>query len=118
MQAPNFEKSMEPVTVREGESAKFHVEFIGQPNPAVTWYRYSFPVKDSKDFQITTTDTSSTLVINKTCADDGGIFTCLLENIIGASKSSSNLNVIEDGQEYIMQATSKTMRTMKEMNML
>ena len=116
MQAPNFEKSMEPVTVKEGESAKFHVEFNGQPNPAVTWYRYSFPVKDSKDFQITTTDTSSTLVINKTCADDGGIFTCLLENIIGASKSSSNLNVVEDGQEYIMQATSKTMRTMKEMN--
>ena len=50
MQAPSFTKSMEPVTVSEGEAAIFNVEFDGQPNPAVTWYRYSFPVKDSKDF--------------------------------------------------------------------
>ena len=116
MQAPNFTKSMEPVTVNEGESASFEVEFSGQPNPAVTWYRYSFPVKDSKDFKITTTDTTSTLTITKTCLDDGGVFTCLLENIIGAAKSSSNLNVMEEGQEYTMQASTKTMRTLKEMN--
>merc|ERR1719150_175915 len=116
MVAPNFSKSLQPVTVREGESATFMVEFVGQPNPAVKWYRYSFPVKDSKDFQIVTTSTSSSLTITKTCADDGGVFTCLLENIIGAAKSSTNLNVMEDGQEYIMQASTKTMRTMKEMN--
>lgn len=116
MQAPNFSKPMEPVTVKEGEAASFHVDFSGQPNPAVTWYRYSFPVKDSKDFKINTTESGSTLTITKTCADDGGIFTCLLENIIGATKSSSNLNVMEDGQEYIMEASTKSMRTMKEMN--
>ena len=116
MVAPNFTKSLEPLTVKEGETASFVVEFSGQPNPAVKWYRYSFPVKDSKDFQIVTTDTSSTLTITKTCADDSGVFTCLLENIIGAAKSSTNLNVMEDGQEYIMQASTKTMRTMKEMN--
>ena len=115
MVAPNFTKSLEPLTVKEGEMASFVVQFSGQPNPAVKWYRYSFPVKDSKDFQIVTTDTSSTLTITKTCADDSGVFTCLLENIIGAAKSSTNLNVIEDGQEYIMQASTKTMRTMKEM---
>ena len=116
MLAPNFTKSLEPVTVTEGEAATFNVEFVGQPNPAVKWYRYSFPVKDSKDFQIATTSTNSSLTITKTCADDGGVFTCLLENIIGAAKSSTNLNVMEDGQEYVMQASTKTMRTMKEMN--
>lgn len=116
MQAPNFTKSLEPVTVKEGEEAVFSVTFDGSPNPAVTWYRYSFPVKDSKDFKILTTDTGSTLTITKTCADDSGIFTCLLENIIGSTKSSSNLNVMEEGQEYIMQASTKSMRTMKEMN--
>ena len=116
MVAPNFTKSLEPITVKEGELASFTVKFSGQPNPAVKWYRYTFPVKDSKDFQIVTTDTSSTLTITKTCTDDSGVFTCLLENIIGAAKSSSNLNVMEDGQEYVMQASTKTMRTMKEMN--
>lgn len=116
MQAPNFVKSLEPVTVSEGEAATFRVEFVGQPNPVVKWYRYSFPVKDSKDFQVVTTETSSSLTITKTCADDAGVFTCLLENIVGAAKSSSNLNVVETGQEYVMMASTSTKRTMKEMN--
>ena len=116
MQAPNFTKSLEPVTAKEGEEAIFSVDFDGNPHPAVTWYRYTFPVKDSKDFKISTTDNGSSLTITQTRADDSGIFTCLLENIIGSSKSSSNLNVIEDGQDYIMKASTKSMRTMKEMN--
>jgi len=116
MQAPNFTSSLEPVSVYEGESAVFKVSFTGQPNPAVKWYRYSFPVKDSKDFKIVTSDTCSSLTIAKTCIDDAGVFTCLLENIVGAAKSSSNLNVMEAGQDYILQASTRTMRTMKEMN--
>ena len=99
-----FQQSMEPVTVVEGEPAVFKVEFQGSPCPAVKWFRYSFPVHDSKDFRILTTDTASSLTIAKTCADDSGVFTCLLENIVGAAKSSSNLNVMEAGQEYVMQA--------------
>ena len=118
MSAPAFTKSLEPVSVSDGETAVFTVEFGGQPNPVVKWYRYSFPVKDSKDFQILTTDTSSTLTIVKTCADDSGIFTCLLENIVGAAKSSSNLNVVEEGQEYVMEASTRTVTRsiVKEMN--
>ena len=104
MTAPMFQQSMEPVTVTEGEPATFSVQFSGSPNPVVKWFRYSFPVHDSKDFMITTSDSSSSLKIAKTCADDSGVFTCLLENIVGASKSSSNLNVMEAGQEYVMQA--------------
>ena len=116
MQAPNFSKNLEPISVTEGDTATFSVEFVGQPNPVVKWYRYSFPIKDSKDFQIQTNESSSSLKIVKTCLDDAGVFTCMLENIIGAAKSSSNLNVVETGQEYIMQASTKTMRTMKQMN--
>jgi titin len=103
MAAPNFTQSLEPVSVTEGQPAVFRAAFSGQPNPVVKWYRYSFPVHDSKDFKIFTTDTESVLTIAKTCADDSGVFTCLLENIVGAAKSSSNLNVLEAGQEYVMQ---------------
>ena len=115
MTAPMFEQSLEPVTVTEGEPATFSVRFAGSPNPVVKWFRYSFPVHDSKDFQVHTTDNTSSLRIAKTCADDSGVFTCLLENIVGASKSSSNLNVMEAGQEYVMQAQTKSTRTLKEM---
>ena len=103
MAAPNFTQPLEPVSVAEGQPAVFRAAFSGQPNPVVKWYRYSFPVHDSKDFKIFTTDTESALTIAKTCADDSGVFTCLLENIVGAAKSSSNLNVMEAGQEYVMQ---------------
>ena len=115
MMAPVFKKPLQPVKVTEGEAATLSVEFEGQPCPSVTWYRNSLPVKDSKDFKINTESTSSSLTITKTCAEDSGVFTCLLENIIGASKSSSNLNILEDGQEYVMEASTKSMRSMKEM---
>jgi titin len=105
MAAPNFTQPLEPVSVTEGQPAVFRAVFSGQPNPVVKWYRYSFPVHDSKDFKIFTTDTESILTIAKTCADDSGVFTCLLENIVGAAKSSSNLNVMESGQEYVMQVS-------------
>ena len=100
----------------EGESAAFRVEFSGCPVPAVKWYRYAFPIHNSKDFQIVTDDNSSTLTIAKTRPDDSGIFTCLLENLGGATKSSTNLNVVEEGQEYVLSASTKTSRTLKEMN--
>ena len=103
MTAPTFTHSLEPVTVDEGQTATFKVTFAGSPVPAVKWFRYSFPVADSEDFKILTTETSSSLTILKTCADDGGVFTCLLENIVGASKSSSNLNVMEAGANYVVQ---------------
>lgn len=100
----------------EGDSATFKVEFSGCPIPAVKWYRYAFPIHSSKEFQIVSTDTTSTLTIAKTRVDDSGIFTCLLENLGGATKSSTNLNVVEEGQEYVLSASTKTSRTLKEMN--
>ena len=114
--APCFTKNLEPLSVSEGEPAKFVVEFGGEPAPDVKWFRYSFQVQNSEDFQITTTNNQSTLLIKKTCSDDSGIFTCLIENIVGSFKTSANLNVVESGQEYTMEASTKTSRSLKEMN--
>ena len=116
MTAPNLTVGLEPVTAKEGEPATFTVQFVGAPPPEVKWYRYTFPVKNSKDFQIVNTDTTSSLTITKTCADDAGVFTCLLENIAGAAKTSSNLNVMETGREYVMETSTRTVHTMKEMS--
>ena len=115
MTAPYFSKSLEPVNVTEGQEAKFTVEFEGDPPPAVKWFRYSFPVQNSDDFKVVNDTHKSTLVILKTCLDDSGIFTCLVENLVGSSKASTNLNVIESGDEYIMEASTKSKRTLKEM---
>ena len=115
MAAPNFKRPLEPVTVSEGEEAKFTVEFVGDPTPVAKWYRYSFPITTNDDIKIVTENGKSTLTVLKACPDDTGIFSCIIENIAGASKSSTNLNVVESGQEYVLQASTRTTRRLQEM---
>ena len=86
---------MEPVAVKENEAAKFRVEFEANPVPVVKWLRYTFPLKDSVEISIENDANSSTMIIRKTCVDDAGIFTCLIENPAGATKTSTNLTVME-----------------------
>ena len=86
---------MEPVAVTENEAAKFRVEFEANPVPVVKWLRYTFPLKDSVEISIENDANSSTMIIRKTCVDDAGIFTCLIENPAGATKTSTNLTVME-----------------------
>ena len=115
MTAPIFSSSLEPVSVTEGQEARFIIEFEGDPAPAIKWFRYSFPVENSDDFKVINEANKSTLIINQTCLDDSGIFTCLLENLVGSSKASTNLTVVESGEEYVMEASTKSKRTLKEM---
>ena len=89
---------MEPVAVKENEAAKFRVEFEANPVPVVKWLRYTFPLKDSVEISIENDANSSTMIIRKTCVDDAGIFTCLIENPAGATKTSTNLTVMETVQ--------------------
>merc|ERR1719422_1609029 len=114
MVGPSLTVGLEPLSVAEGEAATFSVEFVGAPPPEVKWYRYTFPVKDSKDFKIVTTETGSSLTILKTCADDAGVFTCLLENIAGAAKTSSNLVVVETRTTWSSLTTDEQSRRQVE----
>ena len=93
--APIFTKPLEPVCVEENQKAIFKVEFEASPSPVVKWMRYTFQLKSGDDITINDSDNSSTLIINNTCPDDSGIFTCLIENPAGATKSSTNLTIIE-----------------------
>ncbi len=49
--------------------------------------------------------------------DDSGIFTVLLENLSGSTKSSTNLSVIAESQvqDYVVSSKQTTKRTMREM---
>ena len=72
------------------------MEFEASPRPVVKWMRYTFPLKSGDDITIDESeDNASTLIINNTCLDDSGIFTCILENPAGATKSSTNLTIME-----------------------
>ena len=60
------------------------------------WLRYTFQLKNCPEISIENDSNSSTMIIRKTCIDDAGIFTCLIENPAGATKTSTNLTVMEN----------------------
>ena len=51
-QPPQFTKPLSPVKVVEEQSATLEVEFEGFPPPQISWYRESFEIKPSNDFQV------------------------------------------------------------------
>lgn len=123
MVPPYFTRPLEPVKVAEGNEAQFTVAFKGDPSPAVKWFRYNYQIKGgSEDFQITAGSDTSTLTVRRACKDDSGIFTCLLENIVGSSRASTNLEVVgppaqspEEPPEVEYTMSAKTSRTLQEM---
>ncbi len=58
MAAPNFSRTLEPLTVKEHEPATFRVFFSGCPRPNVKWLRYTFQLQDSQQYQIHSDETS------------------------------------------------------------
>lgn len=51
-QPPQFSKPLSPVKAEEGKPATLEVEFEGFPPPQISWYRESFEIKPSNDFQV------------------------------------------------------------------
>ncbi|RWS09309.1 titin-like isoform X1, partial [Dinothrombium tinctorium] len=96
--APAFTKKIQPCRVYEGERALFECVFTGTPPPTITWYRENFAIQNSRDFQIETTETTSSLVIREVYLEDSGIFSVKAENRGGSAKSSANL-IVEEARD-------------------
>lgn len=78
--APELQQKLEPKEVFEGGRAIFTCRFSGLPKPKVTWYRENFLIQNSNDFQIETTDNTSTLTIRQVYKDDEGEYSVKVEN--------------------------------------
>ena len=113
--APLFTTHLEPVVVEEDDQAQFRVEFEAHPRPVIKWLRYTFELKSGNDIKIMEQNNSSTLYIKKACLDDTGIFTCLLENPAGSTKSSTNLTVLEKNPQTQEQEENQETSMMESM---
>ncbi|ROT82072.1 I-connectin [Penaeus vannamei] len=96
--APFFTRKIQPCRVFERERARFEVEFDGDPNPTIQWYREDFPITSSPDFQIHTFGDKSILMIREVFMEDSGVFAVVAENRGGRAKCSANLVVEERKQ--------------------
>lgn len=93
LQAPKFVQRLEPCRVSEGKSAHFTCRFTGRPTPRIEWYRENFQINNSPDFQITTTNDTSTMFVPEVYLEDSGNFTVKAINDGGMSQSTANLIV-------------------------
>lgn len=92
---PFFTKKVQPCRAFENDSAKFEVEFDGDPLPKITWFREDFPITSSPDLKIYTFSTKSILQIRQVFMEDSGVFSVVAENRGGTAKCSANLVVQE-----------------------
>lgn len=92
---PFFTKKIQPCRAFENDSAKFEVEFDGDPLPTVKWFREDFPITSSPDLKIYTFSTKSILVLRQVFMEDSGVFSVIAENRGGTAKCSANLVVQE-----------------------
>ena len=84
---PRFTLPLRDLTVNDGDQAVFRVCYQGYPNPKITWYFNSQPIKPSRDFQIfvDTQKKESTLVIIEVFPEDEGEYMVKAENKYGAA---------------------------------
>lgn len=92
---PVFTKKIQPCRAFENTSARFEVEFDGDPLPKVTWFREDFPITSSPDLTVYTFSTKSILVLRQVFMEDSGVFSVIAENRGGTAKCSANLVVQE-----------------------
>ena len=95
---PYFTKKIQPCRSFEREGARFEVEFEGDPNPTIQWYREDFPITNSNEFQVHTFGDKSILLIREVFMEDSGLFAVVAENRGGRAKCSANLVVEEKRQ--------------------
>ncbi len=72
---------------------RFSVQYSGAPTPVITWYREGFEIQTSRDFQIMTTATRSTLYIPEVFPEDTGMFTVKIQNQYGMAQCKAMLEV-------------------------
>ena len=79
---------------------RLEVHFKGIPPPVITWYRDNFEIQPSRDFQISTTETTSTLHVPEVFTEDAGLFTVKAYNKFGMVQCKAKLTVEGKGSKY------------------
>ena len=100
-QQPVFTQRLQPCRITSGKPASFTCDFFSQTTTRVEWLREERIIELSSDFQMTTTDTSTTLFIPQAFVEDSGNFTVRLTNDYGTSESTATL-VVEEVRRPVM----------------
>jgi len=91
---PRFVERLSNQTITEGLSASLSVQFVGVPQPMISWQKDGqFIAVNSDHFRILTENGRSTLFIESARANDTAWYQCLAVNIKGTATNRAKLIV-------------------------
>ncbi|UYV65936.1 unc-22 [Cordylochernes scorpioides] len=89
-----FDKKLCAVqTVEAGKPVEFVCKVDSKSKVTVTWYKSRKVIKESKEYKITYTKDTATLVITETTIEMSGTYTVEVSNEYGKEESSAELTV-------------------------
>lgn len=98
-QAPVFVLQPEPLSVVEGEGAKFYCRVLGFPRPRLVWIVNGTPVVHGSRFKLTY-DGMHILDIPRTRQFDHGKVEAYAKNIVGEAHSFTTLEIRPKHDDY------------------
>jgi titin len=81
---------------KEGHIVKMEVNFSGFPYPEINWFREGIEIQPSTDFNITTLNNKSFLIIKEVFIEDAGTISVRASNQFGMAECKAILAVVED----------------------
>lgn len=92
-------KTLQNLTVRAGQVAKFDVKIGGEPPPDATWLKNDKPIEQNANiFWETKKGVNSVFTIKSAARSDCGKYTIIVKNNIGQNQGTAELTVL--GMHY------------------
>lgn len=85
----------ESIYVKSGETIKLRCEAKGQPEPTITWFKNGTSLQPNE--RITFNENSTEVTITRASSNDGGLYTCLAQSILGTAEGNGEVRVRLDG---------------------
>ncbi|XP_054712056.1 obscurin-like isoform X2 [Uloborus diversus] len=87
---PTVESSLEPLTLKDGETGELKAKISGEPKPTIKWIKDDKEMKPSNRVEsIEKPDGTVALVIKNCRPEDAGTYTIVAENLKGEVKSTA-----------------------------
>ncbi|KAL6255445.1 hypothetical protein P5V15_013781 [Pogonomyrmex californicus] len=92
---PIFDRSLLPTTSRINSRLQLECRVRGTPSVTPTWYRNGRPLERSSRIKRYFDGTTARMEISKIKASDAGEYTCIATNILGSTRSTCEVTVLD-----------------------
>ncbi|XP_011632760.1 titin-like [Pogonomyrmex barbatus] len=92
---PIFDRSLLPTTSRINSRLQLECRVRGTPSVTPTWYRNGRPLERSSRIKRYFDGTTARMEISKIKGSDAGEYTCIATNILGSTRSTCEVTVLD-----------------------